>query len=57
MFQSITTIINDNELVTNSTIPETGEKCSRHYYFTDDECVVVRNYTWHIIYNQAVNKL
>ncbi|XP_049867604.1 fatty acid-binding protein-like [Pectinophora gossypiella] len=38
--KSITTIENDNEMITNSVIPETGDKCARHYLFTDDECVV-----------------
>ncbi|XP_023946857.1 fatty acid-binding protein 12 [Bicyclus anynana] len=38
--KSITTLVNDNELVTQSVIPETGDKCGRHYMFTDDECVI-----------------
>ncbi|CAH2073464.1 unnamed protein product, partial [Iphiclides podalirius] len=38
--KSITTIENDNEVVTNSIIPQTQEKCGRHYLFTDDECIV-----------------
>ncbi|KAI5644441.1 lipocalin / cytosolic fatty-acid binding protein family domain-containing protein [Phthorimaea operculella] len=38
--KSTTTIVNDHEMVTNSVIPETGDKTSRHYHFTDEECVV-----------------
>ncbi|CAH0721873.1 unnamed protein product, partial [Brenthis ino] len=38
--KSVTKLINDNELVTESIIPETGAKCGRHYLFTDDECVI-----------------
>ncbi|KAJ0180694.1 hypothetical protein K1T71_004098 [Dendrolimus kikuchii] len=38
--KSITTIINDNEVETNSVIPETGAKSKRHYLFTDEECIV-----------------
>lgn len=41
MFQSVTTIINDNEVETTSIIPETGAKSKRHYFFTDEECIVV----------------
>lgn len=37
--KSTTTVVNDSEVVTNSVIP-TGEKCGRHYLFTDDGCVV-----------------
>lgn len=40
-FQSVTTVKNDNEMETNSVIPESGDKCSRHYLFSDDECIVV----------------
>ncbi|XP_041977133.1 fatty acid-binding protein-like isoform X2 [Aricia agestis] len=38
--KSVTTKINDNEFTTQSVIPETGEKCGRHYLFTDDECII-----------------
>lgn len=38
--KSVTTLVNDNEVVTKSVIPETGEKCGRHYLFTDKECVI-----------------
>lgn len=30
--------------MTQSVIPETGEKCGRHYMFTDEECVIVSTY-------------
>ena len=38
--KSVTAIINESELETNSVIPETNAKCGRHYLFTDEECVV-----------------
>ncbi|XP_072944130.1 fatty acid-binding protein-like [Epargyreus clarus] len=38
--KSVTKIVNDNEMVTESVIPESGAKCGRHYLFSDDECVV-----------------
>lgn len=34
-------MVNDNELKTDSVIPESGDKCGRHYFFTDEECLVV----------------
>ena len=27
--------------MTESVIPETEDKCGRHYLFTDEECVIV----------------
>ncbi|XP_068630046.1 fatty acid-binding protein-like [Battus philenor] len=38
--KSVTTLVNDNEVVTDSVIPESQAKCGRHYLFTDDECIV-----------------
>ncbi|XP_072937352.1 cellular retinoic acid-binding protein 2-like [Epargyreus clarus] len=38
--KSVTKIVNGNELVTESVIPDTGVKSGRHYLFTDDECVI-----------------
>ncbi|CAK1581656.1 unnamed protein product [Parnassius mnemosyne] len=38
--KSVTTVVNDNEIKTDSIIPQTNEKCGRHYLFTDDECIV-----------------
>ncbi|CAG4988508.1 unnamed protein product [Parnassius apollo] len=38
--KSVTTIVNDNEIKTDSIIPQSNEKCGRHYSFTDDECIV-----------------
>ncbi|XP_030023197.2 fatty acid-binding protein 9 [Manduca sexta] len=38
--KSITTFINDNEMETKSVIPDTNENTSRHYLFTDDECII-----------------
>ncbi|XP_026329781.1 fatty acid-binding protein, adipocyte-like [Hyposmocoma kahamanoa] len=38
--KSTTTIQNESEMVTNSVINETGDKCGRHYFFTDEECIV-----------------
>lgn len=40
-FQSVTTILNDNELETKSVIPESNAKCGRHYLFSDEECIIV----------------
>ncbi|XP_075969858.1 fatty acid-binding protein-like [Anticarsia gemmatalis] len=40
VIKSVTTMVNDNELVTKSVIPETNANCGRHYLFSDDECVV-----------------
>lgn len=34
-------MLNDSELITESIIPETGEKTARNYHFTDEECVIV----------------
>ncbi|XP_013146166.1 PREDICTED: fatty acid-binding protein-like [Papilio polytes] len=38
--KSVTTIVNDNEIMTNSVIPENQAKCGRHYLFSDEECIV-----------------
>lgn len=38
--QSVTTILNDNEIETKSVYAESEGTLSRHYLFTDDECVV-----------------
>ncbi|CAB3255272.1 unnamed protein product [Arctia plantaginis] len=40
VIKSVTTIVNDNELITKSVVPESNETCGRHYLFTDDECVI-----------------
>ncbi|CAH4037227.1 unnamed protein product [Pieris brassicae] len=40
VIKSITKMQNESELITESVIPETGEKTSRHYLFTDEECVI-----------------
>ncbi|XP_038215743.1 fatty acid-binding protein, adipocyte-like [Zerene cesonia] len=40
VLKCVTKIQNDNEIITESVIPATGEKCGRHYLFTDDECVI-----------------
>ncbi|CAG9585187.1 unnamed protein product [Danaus chrysippus] len=40
VIKSKTKLINDNELMTESVIPETGDKCGRHYLFTDEECII-----------------
>lgn len=42
--KSKTTIVNDSEVVTESVIPETGEKCGRHYLFTEEGCVITLNH-------------
>ncbi|CAK1545187.1 unnamed protein product [Leptosia nina] len=41
VLKSVTKIQNDNEVLTESVIPESGEKCARHYQFTDEECIIV----------------
>ncbi|XP_031768425.2 fatty acid-binding protein-like isoform X1 [Galleria mellonella] len=38
--KSKTVIVNDNEMMTESVIPETGAKCGRHYTFSDEGCVI-----------------
>lgn len=40
MIKSTTTIINDHELETKSVYAESDGSIRRHYFFTDDECVV-----------------
>ncbi|XP_045491321.1 fatty acid-binding protein, adipocyte-like isoform X2 [Colias croceus] len=40
IIKSVTKIQNDNEVITDSVIPDSGEKCGRQYLFTDDECVI-----------------
>ncbi|XP_028165345.1 fatty acid-binding protein-like [Ostrinia nubilalis] len=40
VIKSVTTLVNDHEVKTDSVIPESGDKCGRHYLFTEDECVV-----------------
>ncbi|XP_063620473.1 fatty acid-binding protein-like [Cydia splendana] len=38
--KSVSILVNDHEVQTNSVIPENGAKCGRHYLFTDDECII-----------------
>lgn len=40
VIKSVTRIVNDNEVETTSVIPETNEKCGRHYLFNDEECII-----------------
>ncbi|KAJ2950564.1 hypothetical protein O0L34_g8809 [Tuta absoluta] len=44
MIKSVTRIVNDSEVETTSVIPDTNEKCGRHYLFTDDECIITLNH-------------
>ncbi|KAJ8722518.1 hypothetical protein PYW07_003698 [Mythimna separata] len=40
IIKSVTTLVNDKQIQTQSVVEGTGANCGRQYDFTDDECIV-----------------